>query len=78
MRPQTETPPPDPSTDGDPSLLDQRRDEAAWHDEQPRDAVAGDVRHGEVRKVGLGDIYRGYETGTTHDDDQPAAFEDSA
>jgi hypothetical protein len=77
MRPQTETPPPDPSTDGGPSLLDQRRDEAAWHDEQPRDAVAGDVRHGEVRKVSLGDISRGYETGTTHDDDEPAAFEGS-
>jgi hypothetical protein len=68
---------PDEPTADQPSADDQRRDAAAWHDEQPGEAVADDQAHGERRLDALGGIHRDDVTGATHDD-EPAAIDEPA
>jgi hypothetical protein len=61
-----------------PTAADQWRDPAAPRDEQPRDAVTDDEPHGERRMDELSGIHRDNDTGTTHDDYEPAASEEPA
>jgi hypothetical protein len=60
----------------DQPIDDQRRDEAAGHDEQPPDAVADDIPHGERRLDQPGDIHRDDHIGPTPHDNEPAATEE--
>lgn len=58
---------------------DQRRDAAAWHDdEQPRGAVVDEVPDGEGRMDEPSGIHRDDITDATHRDDEPATSDESA
>jgi hypothetical protein len=71
MRPYTEAPPQDPSTDGDQPILQRAfgHDETAPHEVQPSDAVADGELYGEPRMGAPGDIHRDDDMSTRHDDE---------
>jgi hypothetical protein len=71
----------DQPTAGQQAVDDERRDGAVWDDEQPDATVAGDVSDGERRMDGVDGFRRDDDMSTTHDstthdDVEPAAFDE--
>ncbi|HZN73706.1 MAG TPA: hypothetical protein VFC00_18715 [Micromonosporaceae bacterium] len=75
---QAARPTPDQPTAGGQAVGDDRRDGAAWRDEQPDGAVADDEPHGERRMDGQGDIHPEDDPSTTHDAVGSATFDEAA
>lgn len=70
------TQPEDQQYADEPAAADERRDEATWHDEQPRDAVTDEVTDSESRLDDQGDFSHD-DAGMTPSDHESDAFDES-